>query len=81
METARCLQENVLTHPADADLGSVFGWGFPAWAGGTLSLIETVGVSEFVAQCDSLAQSYGPRFTPPANLRAMAAAGQEFDWA
>lgn len=75
------LQENVLTHPVDADLGSVFGWGFPAWAGGTLSLIETVGVFEFVAQCDSLAQCYGPRFTPPANLRAMTAAGQEFDWA
>ncbi|MDB5422975.1 MAG: fatty acid oxidation complex alpha subunit, partial [Phenylobacterium sp.] len=62
LETARCLEENVLTHPADADLGAVYGWGFPTWSGGTLSLIETVGVPEFVAECDRLAQLHGPRF-------------------
>ncbi len=78
LETARCLEENVLTHPADGDLGSVYGWGFPTWAGGTLSLIETVGVADFVAECDRLAQQYGPRFTPTAQLRQMAAAGKGF---
>jgi 3-hydroxyacyl-CoA dehydrogenase/enoyl-CoA hydratase/3-hydroxybutyryl-CoA epimerase len=78
LETARCLEENVLTHPADADLGAVYGWGFPAWSGGTLSLIETVGVSEFVAECDRLAQLHGPRFAPTVQLRAMAAAGEGF---
>jgi len=80
LETARCLEENVLTHAADGDLGSVFGWGFPSWAGGTLSLIETVGVPEFVAECDRLAQRFGPRFLPTAQLREMAAAGKGFDW-
>lgn len=80
LETARCLEENVLTHPADGDLGAVFGWGFPTWAGGTLSLIETVGVKEFVAECDNLAQRFGPRFLPTAQLREMAAAGKGFDW-
>lgn len=80
LETVRCLEENVLTHPADGDLGAVLGWGFPTWTGGTLSLIETVGVADFVADCDRLAQRYGARFAPTAGLRAMAAAGRGFDY-
>lgn len=81
LETARCLEEGVLTHPADGDLGAVLGWSYPTWTGGTLSLIETVGVSEFVAECDGLTQRHGARFAPTAKLREMAAAGQGFDWA
>jgi 3-hydroxyacyl-CoA dehydrogenase/enoyl-CoA hydratase/3-hydroxybutyryl-CoA epimerase len=75
IETARCIEEGVLTHPADGDIGSIFGWGFPAWSGGTLSLIETVGVSEFVAECDRMASEYGPRFEVPPALRALAESG------
>ena len=78
LETARCLEEGVLTHAADADLGAVLGWGFPSWTGGTLSLIDTVGLERFVAECDRLAQAYGPRFAPTAQLRAMAEARERF---
>lgn len=80
IETMRCFEEDVLTHPADADIGAVLGWGYPAWTGGTLSLIETVGLPTFTAECDRLAQKYGARFLPPAKLRAMASEHQEFDW-
>jgi 3-hydroxyacyl-CoA dehydrogenase/enoyl-CoA hydratase/3-hydroxybutyryl-CoA epimerase len=80
LETVRCLDENVLTHPADGDLGAVFGWGFPSWTGGTLSLIETVGVADFVRECDRLAQHHGARFAPTDQLREMAAAGRGFDY-
>ena len=80
IETARCLEEGVLTHPADGDIGSVFGWGFPAWTGGTLSLIETVGVGRFVEECNSLAERYGSRFAPTEQLRQMAAKGEGFDY-
>lgn len=80
LETARCLEEGVLTHPADADLGSVFGWGFPTWAGGTISLIETVGIENFVKECDCLAQRLGGRFMPTTQLREMAASGKGFDY-
>ena len=62
LETTRCVEEGVITHPEDADIGSIFGWGFPPWAGGTLSLIDTVGIRDFVAECDRMAESYGPRF-------------------
>jgi 3-hydroxyacyl-CoA dehydrogenase/enoyl-CoA hydratase/3-hydroxybutyryl-CoA epimerase len=80
LETARCLEEGVLSHPADADLGAVFGWGFPAWTGGTLSLIETVGTADFVAECDRLAQRHGARFAPTQRLREMAASNQGFPY-
>ncbi|MGB5256064.1 MAG: 3-hydroxyacyl-CoA dehydrogenase NAD-binding domain-containing protein [Woeseiaceae bacterium] len=78
IDAARCLEEGVLTHPADADIGSVFGWGFPPYTGGTLSFIETVGVKNFVAEADRLAKQYGPRFAVPAGLRTMAEQGQTY---
>ena len=78
LETARCFEEGVLTHPADADLGSILGWGFPAYTGGTLSFIDTIGVQEFVRECTAMAKLYGPRFKPSRWLLARAKAGQKF---
>ncbi|HSN72371.1 MAG TPA: 3-hydroxyacyl-CoA dehydrogenase NAD-binding domain-containing protein, partial [Steroidobacteraceae bacterium] len=78
LETVRCLEEGILTHAADADLGSILGWGFPAWTGGTLSLIETVGLEHFVRECTRLAKQYGPRFKPTRRLKAMARRGETF---
>jgi 3-hydroxyacyl-CoA dehydrogenase / enoyl-CoA hydratase / 3-hydroxybutyryl-CoA epimerase len=78
IETARCLEENVVTHPADADIGSVFGWGFPPYTGGTLSYIETQGLKTFVAEADLLAEKHGNRFKVPESLRSMAANGETF---
>jgi 3-hydroxyacyl-CoA dehydrogenase/enoyl-CoA hydratase/3-hydroxybutyryl-CoA epimerase len=78
LETVRCLEEGVLTHPADGDVGAVFGWGFPAWTGGTLSLIDTVGVGEFVVECDRLSRQVGQRFAPSQQLREMAVRGRGF---
>ncbi|MHA1536130.1 MAG: 3-hydroxyacyl-CoA dehydrogenase NAD-binding domain-containing protein [Alphaproteobacteria bacterium] len=78
IETARCVEENIVTDPRDADVGSILGWGFAPFTGGVLSYIDMVGSKEFVAECDVLAQEFGPRFTPPALLREMAAKGKGF---
>jgi 3-hydroxyacyl-CoA dehydrogenase/enoyl-CoA hydratase/3-hydroxybutyryl-CoA epimerase len=78
METARCLEEGVLETAEDADLGAVYGWGFPLWTGGTISYIDTVGIETFVAHADALAQKYGPRFLPSAWLRDKAARHESF---
>ena len=72
------MEEGVLTNPIDGDLGSILGWGFPAWTGGTLSFIDTVGPARFVAECKRLAAAYGPRFQPSAWLEARAARGEAF---
>ena len=78
LESARCLEEGVLAQAKEGDVGSVLGWGFPSWTGGTLSLIETTGLATFVAECDRMADSYGPRFTPSQWLRELAANGKTF---
>ena len=57
----------------DADVGALLGWGFPAWTGGPLSLIDQVGSAAFVRRCDALADKYGARFAVPDQLREMAA--------
>ena len=77
IETVRCFEEGVIRTRLDADLGSILGWGFPPYAGGTLSFVDYVGISTFISECDRLAETYGERFRPTPKLRAMAAAGED----
>ncbi|MES2258470.1 MAG: 3-hydroxyacyl-CoA dehydrogenase NAD-binding domain-containing protein [Pseudomonadota bacterium] len=73
LEAARCMEEGVLTHAEDGDLGSVLGVGYPAWTGGALSYIDTVGIAAFVAECRRMAAAYGARYQPTAWLEERAA--------
>jgi 3-hydroxyacyl-CoA dehydrogenase/enoyl-CoA hydratase/3-hydroxybutyryl-CoA epimerase len=75
LEAARCLEENVVTDPADADVGALLGWGFAPWTGGPLSYIDMLGTRPFVELCDRLAQQHGLRFLPNAMLRDLARQG------
>ena len=68
LETIRCLQENVLESVRDANIGSLFGIGFPAWTGGALQYVNHVGVAQFVARAKQLQERYGDRFAAPALL-------------
>ena len=77
-ETAKCYEENVVRTVADANIGSIFGWGFAPNQGGTLQFINSVGVDKFVARSRELAQKYGARFEPAQILLAMAAKGEVF---
>ena len=61
-ETARCLQENVLTSAHDANIGSIFGIGFPAWTGGALQFVFSEGLETFVNNCRQLAEQHGNGF-------------------
>ncbi|AOJ00405.1 3-hydroxyacyl-CoA dehydrogenase [Burkholderia mayonis] len=78
VETARCVEERVLTTARDADVGAILGWGFPAFRGGPISHIHGIGVDAFVATCDRLAAQHGARFAAPELLRKMAAERQTF---
>ena len=42
----------VLTSVADANIGSIFGFGFAPWSGGTLQFINSYGVQAFVERAD-----------------------------
>jgi 3-hydroxyacyl-CoA dehydrogenase/enoyl-CoA hydratase/3-hydroxybutyryl-CoA epimerase len=78
LETVRCLEEGVLTSPQDAEVGAILGWGYPPFRGGPLGQIHTMGVADFVAACDRLAERCGERFRPTDGLRKMAAEGSQF---
>jgi 3-hydroxyacyl-CoA dehydrogenase/enoyl-CoA hydratase/3-hydroxybutyryl-CoA epimerase len=78
LETVRCLEENVVTSVADANIGSIFGWGFAPFKGGTLQYINDYGLAAFVQRSRELAEKYGKRFAPPAKLLAMQDAGRTF---
>ena len=76
IETARCMEEGVLSAAHDANIGSIYGIGFPAWTGGALQFIDSVGPAKFVRRADELAKKFGERFAPPRLLRDKAAAGE-----
>jgi 3-hydroxyacyl-CoA dehydrogenase/enoyl-CoA hydratase/3-hydroxybutyryl-CoA epimerase len=78
VEAARTMAEGVVTDPREADVGSILGFGFAPYTGGTLSYIDGMGTKAFVALCDALAAKHGPRFEPPQLLRDMAATGETF---
>lgn len=77
-ETAKCFEENVVRTVADANVGSIFGWGFAPNQGGTLQFINSVGVDKFVKRSRELAGLYGERFAPAKILVNMAEKGEEF---
>jgi 3-hydroxyacyl-CoA dehydrogenase/enoyl-CoA hydratase/3-hydroxybutyryl-CoA epimerase len=78
LESVRCLEENIIEHPEDADVGSVLGIGYPSWTGGTLSFIETIGLAQFVERSKKLARRYGSRFKPTDALTDRAASNRMF---
>ncbi|MEU7767618.1 3-hydroxyacyl-CoA dehydrogenase NAD-binding domain-containing protein [Nocardia sp. NPDC049190] len=71
IETQKCFDEGVLESTADANIGSIFGIGFPAWTGGVHQFIVGYpgGQAAFVERADYLAKTYGERFEVPASLR------------
>ncbi|MDF3289085.1 3-hydroxyacyl-CoA dehydrogenase NAD-binding domain-containing protein [Streptomyces silvisoli] len=80
LDSVRCLEENVLTSVADANVGSLLGIGFPAWTGGVLQYINGYegGLPGFVARARELRAAYGERFAPPRLLLDKAERGEVF---
>jgi 3-hydroxyacyl-CoA dehydrogenase/enoyl-CoA hydratase/3-hydroxybutyryl-CoA epimerase len=70
LETVQCFDEGVLRSVPDANIGSIFGIGFPAWTGGVAQYVDGYagGVAGFVARANELADRYGERFRPPSSL-------------
>ena len=78
LEAARTVEEGVITDPREADVGSILGFGFAPYTGGTLSYIDFMGADKFVARAETLAARHGARFRPNALLKEMAARGDTF---
>ena len=78
IEAARCMEEEIVIDPREADVGSILGWGFAPYTGGALSYIDTYGAAAFVKRADELKAAYGDQFEVPALLREMAEKGETF---
>ena len=78
LEGVRCFDDGAVESPAEADVGSVVGIGFPRWTGWVLSYVETVGLAAFVADARRLAARHGERFAPPHSLSERARCGRKF---
>ncbi|MGI5995416.1 3-hydroxyacyl-CoA dehydrogenase NAD-binding domain-containing protein [Saccharomonospora viridis] len=81
LETVKCFDEGVLNSVEDANIGSIFGIGFPAWTGGVVQYMNQYegGLKGFVARARELAQRYGSHFEPPASLVEKAEKGEIFE--
>ncbi|AWM23496.1 3-hydroxyacyl-CoA dehydrogenase [Sinorhizobium fredii USDA 205] len=78
LEAARTIEEGIVTDPREADVGSILGFGFAPYTGGTLSYIDGMGTKAFVAMCNKLAKAYGDHFKPTPLLKEMAEKGETF---
>jgi 3-hydroxyacyl-CoA dehydrogenase / enoyl-CoA hydratase / 3-hydroxybutyryl-CoA epimerase len=78
LESARCIEEKVVTDVREADVGSILGFGFAPFTGGTLSYIDGMGAKAFVDLCNRLAKTCGERFQPCKLLIDMAKKGDTF---
>ena len=80
IETVKCFDEGVLETVADANIGSIFGIGFPAWTGGVIQYINQYegGLQGFVDRARDLASKYGKHFEPPQSLVDKAAKGEKY---
>ena len=76
IEAARTMAEDIIHDPREADLGSIFGWGFAPFTGGAISFIDMVGTAAFVKRADELSKAYGAQFEVPSQLRDMAKTGE-----
>ena len=76
-ETARCLDENIVETPNEADMGLILGIGFPPFRGGALKYADRLGLANVVQAAGQYAE-LGPLYTPPEGLARRAEAGETF---
>ena len=72
IEAFWCLQEGIIKTEEEGNLGSIFGWGFPAFKGGVYQFVTDYGVEDFIRKCEMYEEKLGPRFQVPKRLRKMA---------
>ncbi len=63
-ECAYCLQEGIVEHPRDIDIGVIFGLGFPPFRGGILRHADSQGLPNVAGQMIRLAEQFGDRLRP-----------------
>ncbi|WP_318454769.1 fatty acid oxidation complex subunit alpha FadB [Photobacterium leiognathi] len=76
-EVVRCLEENIIATPAEADMALVYGLGFPPFRGGVFRYLDSLGLANYVALADQYAH-LGALYEVPQGLREKAAKGETY---
>ncbi|MFK8067265.1 MAG: fatty acid oxidation complex subunit alpha FadB [Gammaproteobacteria bacterium] len=77
LETVRCMEDNIVDSPTAADMGLIWGIGFPPFRGGALRYIDSIGATEFCTVADKYSD-LGAAYHPPELLRKMATTNDLF---
>ena len=77
-EAAMAWSDGVVRSSRDGDVGALFGFGFPAFRGGPLRLIDDLGANRVVDALRELRDRYGERFAPAQPLVDMANRGTRY---
>lgn len=77
LETVRCIEDGIVDSPAAADMGLIWGIGFPPFRGGALRYIDALGARAFCELADKYA-GIGAAYKAPELLRSMASNNARF---
>ncbi len=77
LETVRCMEDGIVDSAAAADMGLIWGIGFPPFRGGALRYIDSIGAKAFCDIADKYAD-IGAAYKAPQLLRDMAESNQKF---
>ena len=77
-EAARCIEEDVVAEPADADFGMIMGAGFAPFRGGPLRYADTLGAAAVTAALREEAARSGSQFAPCQLLEEMSQTNRKF---
>ncbi|PWQ96111.1 fatty acid oxidation complex subunit alpha FadB [Leucothrix pacifica] len=77
IETARCVEEGIVASPAEADIGLIYGIGFPPFLGGAMNYMDQMGMQTFCDMADKYTD-LGPMYVPTETMREMAANGGKY---
>ena len=70
-EAAMCLDEGVIRHARDGDIGSIFGIGFPPFLGGPFRYMHNLGLGHVISRLEHYQMFYGDKFAPAECLKKM----------
>ncbi len=76
-EVIRCLEEGVVASAQEADMGLIYGLGFPPFRGGPIRYLETLGLDKFIEMADKYAH-LGEIYQVTDGLREMAKSGKSY---
>ena len=77
IETARCVEEGIVASAAEADIGLIYGIGFPPFLGGAMNYMDQIGLAAFCEMADKYAD-LGLMYVPTDTMRKMAANGDTY---